>query len=332
MSNKRGWNVENITSANGDILNKLYSKYYKTAEKSSVTISHWAKCGSRCLVRKSGDRFIVEGFGFGTFIRPNFLRFIKYCIPLFLSRSLLNSYVSNNDIKIKGWEVIKKQNRLCMFDEVKQIIICDLLDKHEMLKQSKTIVVIGDGYGFMTCLLRLLVPQAKIICVNLGKILFFDFLHVSKVFPGTKMFLVEEKDDVDKAIEHYPIVFLEAEKYEILFNKSLDLFINVASMGEMNTDVIRTYFDIFRSSTGKRFFYSCNRVEKTLSDGTVNRFDDYPWNPDKDTIIFDELCAFYKKFPISFPPFWRSFDDPLKHRLVKLGAGISFEKSPKISL
>ena len=38
----------------------------------------------------------------------------------------------------------------------------------------------------------------------------------------------------------------------------------------------------------------------------------------KDEIIFDELCAFYQKYPVSVPPFWLPFDGPMKHRLVKM--------------
>jgi len=89
-------------------------------------------------------------------------------------------------------------------------------------------------------------------------------------------------------------------------------------MQEMNPDIIKIYFDIIRSSIGKRYFYCCNREEKILPDGTVIRFNEYPWNSNKDEIIFDELCAFYQKYPISVPPFWLPFDGPIKHRLARM--------------
>ncbi len=310
--------VERISPMNSDILNELFFRYYQSAEKSHVTSSHWEKYGSKNLVKKSGDRIVVNGHGFGHFVRPGSLRHLKHCVPSFLSRQLLISFAVDKDIKVCGYDVARKQNRLLIFDEVKQIIICNILSRHDVLKQSNIIVVIGDGYGFMTCLLRLVAPQAKIICVNLGKMLLFDLLYASKVFPHTKMFLLQNNGNYSKTLEQYSMIFMEAEKYEMLLGREVDLFINIASMQEMNPDIIKTYFDIIRSSTGKRYFYSCNREEKVLPDGTVVRFNEYPWDSNKDEVIFDELCAFYQNYPISVPPFWLPFDGPMKHKLARM--------------
>ena len=287
--------AEKISPVNSDTLNELFLRHYQSAGKSSVTSSHWEKYGAFISVEKSDDRFNVYGFGFGHFVRPRSLRHIKYFLPSILSRQLFKRFGASLEIKAAGYEVARRQDRLLGFDEVKQTILCDILNKHGVLKQSKVITVIGDGYGFMACLLRLVAPQAKIICVNLGKILLFDMLYASKAFPDTKMFLVDDKDDFDKALKEYPVIFIEAEKYEMLFGRPIDLFINIESMQEMNPDIIKTYFDIIRSSTGKRYFYSCNREEKFLPDGTVVRFDDYPWNAGKDEIVFDERCAVNEK-------------------------------------
>ena len=43
---------------------------------------------------------------------------------------------------------------------------------------------------------------------------------------------------------------------------------------------------------------------------------DYPWGDEE--IFIDELCPFYQYYPSSRPPFWRPFDGPIRHRLVKL--------------
>ncbi|OUR64416.1 hypothetical protein A9Q79_08025 [Methylophaga sp. 42_25_T18] len=73
-----------------------------------------------------------------------------------------------------------------------------------------------------------------------------------------------------------------------------------------------------RSSSIKNpFFYCCNRVEKQLPDGEVVLFEQYGWSLD-DMILDDELCPWYKQYPASLPPFWRSFDGPIRHRLVRL--------------
>ena len=114
------------------------------------------------------------------------------------------------------------------------------------------------------------------------------------------------------------IIFWEAENYLALSSLPVDLFINIASMGEMDMSVVRNYFKIMRSSSGKKYFYCCNRVDKILPDGEAVRFVEYPWGT-QDEIILDELCPWYQRYPVPQPPFWKPFLGPLQHRLVKLG-------------
>ena len=110
---------------------------------------------------------------------------------------------------------------------------------------------------------------------------------------------------------------MEAENYEFLNGLPISLFINIASMQEMNLEVIQHYFQYMRSSLEIPYFYCCNRLEKKLPDGTMVRFLDYPWDMD-DKILIDELSPWYQTYPAPNPPFWRRFDGPIHHRLVKL--------------
>ena len=88
-------------------------------------------------------------------------------------------------------------------------------------------------------------------------------------------------------------------------------------MQEMNMALIQKYFSIMRTSTVESYFYCCNREEKTLPDGNVIRFSDYPWN-EEESIIIDEPCPWYQKYPSLYPPFWRDFEGTHLHRLIKL--------------
>ena len=177
-------------------------------------------------------------------------------------------------------------------------------------------MVIGDGYGFMTSLLKMRYPQATVICVNLGKVLMFDAAYTKMACPGENCSLIDKKEDFNNA-KQGSVLFLEAEKYELLYSLPVGLFINISSMQELDRNAIKTYFDIMRSSTVESLFYSCNRIEKELPDGTIIRFDDYPWDK-KDEIIIDEKCPWCQKYPVNKPPFWRRLDGPTQHRLVKL--------------
>ncbi|MBV9462963.1 MAG: hypothetical protein JO317_01935, partial [Verrucomicrobiae bacterium] len=110
----------------------------------------------------------------------------------------------------------------------------------------------------------------------------------------------------------------------------VDMFVNVASMQEMNPDQVAGYFDFFRSvAASENLFYCCNRVEKVLPDREVSRFMEYPWEP-RDEIVFDERCAFQDYFLNlrTLPrgpriaglrvPFVNTYDGPSWHRLARL--------------
>ena len=114
------------------------------------------------------------------------------------------------------------------------------------------------------------------------------------------------------------LVFIEAENYSLLENLEVDLFINIASMQEMNPEVIDKYFKYMRSSKKSPcYFYCCNRLEKELPDGSIIKFINYPWK-NNDDVLIDELCPWYKKYPSLKPPFFRKYDGPIQHRLIKI--------------
>ena len=65
------------------------------------------------------------------------------------------------------------------------------------------------------------------------------------------------------------------------------------------------------------YFYCANRVEKTLPDGTLVRFEEYPWSS-HDTVLLNELCPWHQDFYTMRPPFYRPYDGPIMHRIAKL--------------
>ena len=299
-----------------NILNELYQRYYESAGISSAASSHWKKYGSLARVVRKNGHYVLSGVGFGNFINSHSFRSLKYTIPNIRLHFLLNKYSVNRKIELSGFRVAKKAKRQVDFDCIKQVLSVDLLLKYKILNKVKTVVVIGDGYGYTTSLLRTILPEATIICVNLGRMLFFDVYYVKRIFPDEKCYLNNEFKF--NSMQKASIVFLEAEKLQDLFLLPVDLYINIASIQEMNMSAICDYFRIMRSGEkGERYFYCCNRVKKKLPDGSVVCFEAYPWDRNDD-VILDELCPWYQRFPVWQPPFWKAFDGPIRHRLLKL--------------
>ena len=298
------------------ILERLHSSHYSDDNFSEITSSYWKEVGKTSRVSKKDGNYVMSGLGFGVFVHQTPLNYIKWLPQILLAESLLRKYDVDRRIDWAGRCVMKSQNRTIEFDCVKQMLTASLLFKLKLLDRAKLIAIIGDGYGFMTSLIKMLCPESTVIDVNLGRVLFFDVSYTKKVFPQARTILIDKKAEIEDFQKH-SFIFLEAEKYHFLSSLPINLFINIASMQEMNMEVINTYFDMMRSSTVPSCFYSCNRIEKKLPDGTIIRFFDYPWH-EKDEVIVDELCPWYQKYPTRWPPFWKSFDGPMHHRLVRL--------------
>lgn len=294
-----------------DILNELYRRHYEQTTSTDVRSSHWKKFGALTRVTKQDGQYALSGRGFGTFVPSHSLESVTQFLPNARSRALLRKFHVDGGIRWAGDRVARRAKRVVSFDCVKQILAVDLLRRHGVLAETGTVAVIGDGYGYMTALLGTVLPEARLICVNLGDILFFDVYYVQRALPDERCVL-NSVSDKDRRI-----VFLEAEHYQLLSSLPVDLFVNIASMQEMDLSVIGNYFREMRSGDGAGYFYCCNRVEKTLPDGSVIRFDAFPWNRN-DKVLVDGLCPWYQRRPVLKPPFWRPFGGPIQHRLAKL--------------
>ena len=173
--------------------------------------------------------------------------------------------------------------------------------------------MIGDGYGFLGLLISRLFPTTKVVSVNLGPILFFDVLMTS--MEETSVAVCHGCGGRYRSERKFN--FVAAEVVDQLEIGDIDIFINIASMQEMDIEVIHKYFHWMRAQRNPAYFYSCNRVSKELPDGTIVKFDDYAWE-NKDEFILNELCEWYQKAPSNRFPFYQKFDGPHHHRLAKL--------------
>jgi len=203
-------------------------------------------------------------------------------------------------------------NRILCHDMVRMGLTIRLLAAHLPDLGVLRIAVIGDGYGTMGSLLKMLYPSCKITYINLGRTLAFDLLYTARTHPSAGHTLITNSSDPVGNDFNY----IEAEKvFDI--NPQADLFINIASMQEMNPPIIREYFQLMRSQPDDAWFYCCNRVEKRLPDGTITRFKEYGWQPE-DIQLVNELCPWHQVAPMNRPPFLRRLDGPTHHRLSRL--------------
>ncbi len=306
------------------ILEDLYDRYYESfSEHSDVTSSYWRTIRGH-KVSKKNNEYLIDGYGFGSYRSRNPVNHLKSIPESVLLFHLLRKYQCPNYLIDAGKTIVAKSGHILSFDSVKQMLSLDTILKtlnngDNLTGQGiRSVCVIGDGYAFFSSLVRFIDPGIRVVLVNLGRTLFFDVLFSKRCFPEIHPILLKTEESKDVQFSNFQLVFIEAERFGLLEKLEIDLFINIASMQEMNPEIIDRYFKYMRSSRKSPcYFYCCNRVRKELPDGTLVELMKYPWK-DTDDVLIDELCPWYQRYPVSRPPFWRPFDGPMQHRFVKI--------------
>ena len=205
---------------------------------------------------------------------------------------------------------------LCM---MRQVLTLSLLAEYLSLGQMRQpFVVIGDGWGVMTSLILSCMPRAKVVVVNLTKMLLVDLVYTRRYLTEVDVCVAHDVPQYLSSLDsnRVRVIGIRADDLQLIRHGPVGVAINIASMQEMDPQVIASYFEALRrSANSETLFYCCNRVEKTLPDGTEVRFEDYPWNAD-DRVLIDELCSWHQFYYQWRPPFYRKYAGPIRHRLT----------------
>lgn len=293
-----------------DILDYLHFLYYSSQEYSTETSSHWKKFGDLQRLEKVGGQYQLSGGGFGAFVPTSIVSRIRNIPTAIYLRKMLSDCNPEHTKIAKN--IAKRTGRIFSYDMARMLKTVGLLFAHIGDLNEKTIAIIGDGYGSLGTLIKSIFPRSQIIYINLGRTLAFDVFYSDLALPNkTHSLLRGENLTAYKS----DFTYIEAEK---VFNISIsaDIFVNIASMQEMDPQVILKYFEMIRNQGLGTWFYCCNRVEKTLPDGTITRYFEYGWKP-QDVFLVDELCPWHQEAPMNHPPFKYRFDGPSHHRLIQ---------------
>ena len=204
--------------------------------------------------------------------------------------------------------IAKAQNRQFTHDFLRQALSLALIREHlPELPKDTAIAVIGDGFGVMTTLLRRCWPNNQVIVCNLNKPLLVDLTFACKADPTAKIALAENEEDMAAALNssETEIIGLRADNMPVLAHAPISLAINILSMQEMPPQAIEGYFSALRLCPSQQTsFYCANRLQKTLHDGSIVSFLDYPWRSN-DQIYFHEICEWSQIIYQKLFPFWR---------------------------
>jgi len=317
--------------AKQDICMELFSKYVVDDQTPSHLVSsHWRKMYQAMSLNDEAEVKTIRGLGFGQMDRLNLPAKVFSWMTILMYMLSLQDRMVLFRIMVIARKVAARMGLDFSYDCFRQVCSLQLIGKYSSLGRGRgTCLVIGDGYGFLSCLLKDVYPDCRVILIDLGKTLLFQARHCQNAFPSARHLLVDFNNDCN--IEDADFVYCPAEKID-----SIRTFIhvcwaiNIASMQEMNKGTVESYFSFLRDVLVQdNLFYCCNRKEKIMHGGEVSRFYEYPWNP-MDKNFIDGACPWHKFFlshrrakhgPTFFGirvPFVNYFNGQHFHRLSRL--------------
>ena len=304
-----------------NFLNRTFENYFEVETKKNLlndeewvylheqslaqnNSSHWNKyleyIKIRIIERGKVNLIQIEQLGLADLTKLSIRNILINLLSIIRNVCLYFKYSRNIKIFIYLVKISIRTKRVICFDMIKHGI---LISKTKFLfedENNKSIVIIGDGFGFLGILIKLINPSLQICYINLQKNLFLDLLFY-KIYFGHKF--ISPK-------------IIDAGSFTS-FPNDCTLFFNVASFAEMTENSINQYLEGIQQSEG--LCVSLNRQEKMHPNGdyiNLNTiFDKYSPN----YLINSNNVQWYSKFPTSkFRPAYLPFDGPIDLKVFKI--------------
>lgn len=299
--------------------------------------SHWRVYTERSQVTIGNDGHLIDvrGEGFGGYSDERLLKrmadYVCCCIH-FLQMKHKRKIASLVRSVLPLLRSIPFGHHYVSYDLFRQICAVGLIARYLDRSRRKplSILIIGDGYGFLAAMAKMVFPEARIVLVDIGRTLFFQALYLQVMYRECLHVLVGGEPQEGTHVSSADFSYCPADMLSELRESRYDLAINICSMQEMNNAEIERYFQYIRAHAEPgALFYCCNRESKTLPDGEKIEFESYPWLS-TDRYLVDGYPLEYRFWFSTRPqkngpvfrglkmPFVDGPDGPVRHRLVQL--------------
>lgn len=326
--------AERTSTTADNVFRTLCEKYYRDSRSEDPEASsYWKYYGPMARIEPDSEGHVasLDGVAFGSpKWRGGFAERAMHRAGVFFQLATLPHRLAILRRLREERRLLDRMGLDMTFDTFRHAHVVELLSRS--VSDAKRVLLIGDGFGIVGAMLKQMWPDAQIVFIDLGRTLAFQAFYCGRAFPTARHGLVTPGSN----LADLDFAYCAAEDLPALEGMDFDLAVNVASMQEIAASSRVKYFDFLRRNvTG--FFYCCNRVSKTLPDGEVSAFHQYPW-VSQDRHIIDEPCRFYSWFPapgradnpVTFlgvrVPFAHRYDGPIWHRLTRLEARSGVEE------
>ena len=154
-------------------------------------------------------------------------------------------------------------------------------DIRRYLQQSRPplhVVELGSGLGHLARTLRISGVSQSHILLDLPESLIFSYAFLTMNFPdASAIFVTEAEQLAGIRTGGYDFVFVPSCFAESIDFAGVELFVNTASLGEMNNVTIRYWMDFVQHRTPIKYLFTQNRFLNTVDpgpDGHLWRFEE----------------------------------------------------------
>jgi len=314
-----------------DIVRRLFDRYYTSgSERDERFVSSlWAQVSEqfRVVLDDVGHPHVLQAFGFGSPGLDHRLRFGPRLRSAAIVLSQLALTPNRRDVlrlMPAALTVCRRARLRFYFPAFRQVASLALILHHLPARASAPlrIINIGDGYGFLSALIRLVLPDTRLVLVDLGKSLLFQAVTCERTHPAaTHGVVLPEAAGDGKEWAEADFIYCPTEYLDEVGRFTFDIAVNIASMGEMNRRAIERYFRFLRRHMRPHanLFYCYNREVKVMRGGERTAFDEYPWSA-HDRHLVDGYSPWRNGvalFPIRVPPRIVGVRVPLRNELKR---------------
>ena len=228
-------------------MNAVIEELLQIVEKDPLpaadTSSYWQLYGGNMTVERRGDELVLIGSGFGSMDvggRLGRAASVVERLTYWRVTARLRSHAS-------VWRTARRLARDLSvdltFDVWRQSVALALLADHWTAYDlsPRTFAVIGDGHGFLGALVRRHLPQSRVYCIDLPKILVFQARTHELADRSATISIMSSK-----SVRPTAITFVLPKDVEVISDQ-IDCALNMASMQEMNHLSIASYFQFLSS-------------------------------------------------------------------------------------
>ena len=159
------------------------------------------------------------------------------------------------------------------FNEIYGSILASLIDDFE----RPVVADLGAGYGKLAYFTLRDIKDFCFIDFDLPEILCLAAYYLMKVWPDKKVLLYGEEDFSKNSFNKYDMIFMPSFMIDKLKPKTIDLFLNKNSLGEMNPEAVDNFMKYINLSTEYFFHMNHDIFPNIYKDGKKGRLGyEYP--------------------------------------------------------